>query len=60
MQYKYYYTTRRRVAGHKEFDDLFEAIHYMNDHTNSTFGVLTAVIINMHTKEIVCSKRKIG
>lgn len=59
MQYKYYYTTNRKVAGHIEFSDLFDAIQYMNKHVDETFGLLRAEIWDIVDKRIVVSKRVI-
>ena len=59
MQYKYYYTTRRKVAGHVEFNDLFEAIQYMNKHAEETFALLRAEIWDTINEKVVCSKRSV-
>ena len=57
MQYRYYFTTHRRTAGSEEFDNFFEAVQYMNTHTDSTYGIITAEIVDMNSKQVVCSRR---
>ena len=57
MQYRYYFTTHRRMAGSREFDDFFTAVQYMNYHTDSTFGIITAEIVDMNKDQVICSRR---
>lgn len=59
MQYVYYYTTRRKIAGHMKFHDLLEAVQCMNKHSEDTFGLLSAEIWDIENDKLVCSKRKI-
>jgi hypothetical protein len=57
MQYKYCYTTRKMI-GHVNFEDLFEAIQYMNKHAEEAV-LVGAEIWDILDNKVVCSKRTI-
>lgn len=62
MKYLYRYVTNRRDGGEtQEFDSLFEAIHFMNNHIDSTIAELisTAEIIDLDSNKVVCLHRKV-
>lgn len=59
MQYRYRFTTYRRIAGCVEFDEFFEAIQYMNKHYDDCYSIRKAEILDLYNdNKVVCSKRK--